>query len=171
MSDDFGYIYDQYIARIYRFIFLKTPSHEVAEDVCSDVFVRAYKQFKKAHITNMQAFLYQVARRTLADYYEKEGKRYTIPFEVIEDLHLQDTLLFEEAMVRSDMEEVRKAIVTLHDEYQNLIIWRYLDELSIPEIAAIEGRSEGSIRVGLHRAMESLRKKMIGRYEDKNVLA
>ena len=52
---------------------------------------------------------------------------------------------------------MRKAICFLRDEYQNLIIWRYVDELSIPEIAKITGKTEGNVRVGVHRAMEALK--------------
>lgn len=169
MSEDFGQIYDQYVTRIYRFIFLKVPSQEVAEDLCSEVFVRVLREFEHDYIVNMQAFLYQVARNIVVDYYRETSKAQVVSLdEVAETGSFEDSLL-EDIIVRSEMEEVRKALLGMHDEYQNLIIWRYLDELSIPEIAQIEGRSEGSVRVGLHRALNSLRGKMVGQEETENV--
>jgi RNA polymerase sigma-70 factor (ECF subfamily) len=51
-------------------------------------------------------------------------------------------------------------LTNLKDEYQDVIIYRYLDELSVPEIAKIMGKSEGTIRVLLHRALTALRKEL-----------
>jgi RNA polymerase sigma factor (sigma-70 family) len=162
MSEDFGQIYDQYVTRIYRFIFLKAPSREIAEDLCSEVFVQVFEEFNKTTIANMQAFLYQVARNIIADHYRKEARTEIVPLEEMDIVGPFEDSLLEDVIVRSEMEEVRKVLVELHDEYQNLIIWRYLDELSIPEIAQIEGKTEGSVRVGLHRAIDSLRNKIVG---------
>ena len=156
MSEQFGKIYDQYVERIYRFIVLKVETQEVAEDLCSEVFLRVFGEFQKDSIENMQAFLYQVARYTIADYYRQRASMKVVSIEETEELLGEDSL-FEDVAVRSEIEEVRKAICFLRDEYQNLIIWRYVDELSIPEIAKITGKTEGNVRVGVHRAMESLK--------------
>ena len=59
------------------------------------------------------------------------------------------------------MEQIKRALVNLRDEYQNFIIWRYLDEMSISEIAQITEKSEGSVRVGVHRALAALKDKML----------
>ena len=162
MSEDFGQIYDQYVIRIYRFIFLKVSSQEIAEDLCSEVFVRTLKKSQETSIANMQAFLYRVARHVVADHYRQETKVRIVSLEETEEIGPFSDSLIDEVILHSEMEEVRKALATLHDDYQNLIIWRYLDELSIPEIAQIEGKSEGSVRIGLHRALGSLRSKMVG---------
>lgn len=162
MSEDFGQIYDQYVTRIYRFIFLKVSSQEIAEDLCSEVFVRTLKKSQETSIANMQAFLYRVARHVVADHYRQETKVRIVSLEETEEIGPFADSLIDEVILHSEMEEVRKALALLHDDYQNLIIWRYLDELSIPEIAQIEEKSEGSVRIGLHRALGSLRSKMVG---------
>lgn len=159
MSEQFGQIYDQYVERIYRFIVLKVETKEVAEDLCSEVFLRVFGEFQKDSIENMQAFLYQVARYTIADYYRQRANMKIVSIEQTEELFEEDSL-FEDAVVRAEIEEVRKAICLLRDEYQNLIIWRYIDELSIPEIAKIMGKAEGSVRVGVHRALGALKAQM-----------
>jgi len=169
MSEDFGQIYDQYVTRIYRFIFLKVPSQEIAEDLCSEVFTKTLQEYRETSIANMQAFLYQVARHVVADYYRQETKIQVVSFEGVEETGPFEDSFIDEIVLRAEMEEVRKALAQIRDEYQNLIIWRYLDELSIPEIAQIEGKSEGSIRIGLHRALDSLRGKMVGQEGVPNV--
>ena len=57
----------------------------------------------------------------------------------------------------SDIDNIRTALVGLGGEYQDVIIYRYLDELSISEIAKIMEKSEGAVRVTLHRALKTLR--------------
>ena len=156
MSEQFGKIYDQYVERIYRFIVLKVETQEVAEDLCSEVFLRVFGEFQKDSIENIQAFLYQVARYIIADHYRQRASMKIVSIEGIEEL-FEENSLFDGVVVRSDMEEVRRAIGLLRDEYQNLIIWRYLDELSIPEIAKIIGKTEGSVRVGVHSALGALK--------------
>jgi len=46
----------------------------------------------------------------------------------------------------------------MKEEYQNVILWYYVDELPVPEIAKLMDKSEGAIRVLIHRALESLKK-------------
>ncbi len=160
MSEQFGKIYDQYVGRIYRFIILKVDSQEVAEDICSDVFMRVFEEFQKDSIENIQAFLYQVARYAIADYYRERASMKVVPIEEVGQLIEEESSLLEEAIVSAEIEEVRKALARLRDEYQNLIIWRYLEELSNQEIAQITGKTEGNIRVGIHRALGALKSQM-----------
>src|SRR3989344_5200584 len=160
MSEQFGEIYDQYVEKIYRFIFLKVESQEVAEDLCSEVFMHCLEEFQRNSIENTQAFLYQVARFTIADYYRKRAGVRVVALDEAEDVFDDEPSQFQEAILSLEIEEVRKALAKLRDEYQNLIIWRYLDELSVPEIAQITGKNEGNVRVGIHRALQALKGKV-----------
>ncbi|MEK7509979.1 MAG: sigma-70 family RNA polymerase sigma factor [Patescibacteria group bacterium] len=166
MNEDFGQVYDQYIERIYRFIFLKVTSQETAEDLCADVFVRVMNQMEKTRIENIQAFLYQIARNTLADYYRERAKFRVVPVEEIGDIIDPPEGIIRQAAVHSDMDRIRENMAELEDEEQNLIIWRYLDELSIPEIAQLTGKTEGNVRVGIHRALQELKEKMSGQEKE-----
>jgi RNA polymerase sigma-70 factor, ECF subfamily len=160
MEEDFTEIYDTYVVKIYRFIFLKVDSRETAEDLCADVFAKTLKEYRRSEIQNIQAFLYQVARNILADYYRNKSKARVIPLEEGDFLLGETDSLLERIALNAEIEDVKKKLTDLREEYQNFIIWRYLDELSIPEIAQITGKSEGSCRIGVHRALESLRKRM-----------
>lgn len=159
MKERFSKIYDEHITAIYRFCYLKVSSRDLAEDLSSEVFLRFWKQLNSSRIDNDKAFLYGIARNVIADHYRKKH----VPLVSLEGnvLDIAEDPYFTEAVsVRSDMEQVRRALSELNDEYQNLVIWRYLDELSISEIAQIEGKSEESVRVQLHRALSQLRDKL-----------
>ena len=61
MSDlkkQFSKIYDEHIKKIYRFVYLKVSSEDIAQDIASETFLKAWDKFKAGEeIKNMQAFL------------------------------------------------------------------------------------------------------------------
>jgi len=70
------------------------------------------------------------------------------------------TDLTKTSQINSDMELVRQALSELKEDYQNAIIWRYLDGLEIQEIAQLLGKTETNTRVLLHRALKELKTKL-----------
>ena len=165
-SEKFSKIYDKYIDKIYRFVFLKVSSQETAEDLTSEVFLRTWGFFKEKsqEIENIQAFLYKTARNLVTDHYRQKGRIRIVSVDnplVIDPR--QD--LEKESEVNSDMEAIRRVIPELKDDYQNILIWHYLDDLSVNEISELLGRTKGATRVLLHRALKSLRKALKDKIE------
>jgi len=153
----FGQIYDRYIEKIYRFIFFKVNSQEIAEDLASETFLKTWEVFKNGkEIENMQAFLYKTARNLVIDYYREKGKVQIVSADnpLITD---PSQNLEEKEMLRSDINVVKGALTNLKEDYQNVIIWHYLDDLPIQEISNMLGRTEEATRVLLHRALEALK--------------
>ena len=155
----FSQIYDQYVNKIYRFLFFKVNSQEIAEDLCSETFLKGWEKFREnsQEIENPPAFLYQIARNLVVDYYRERGRTQTVSADClpIADPRID---LEVETMNNSDLNKVRSALVNIKDDYQEAIIWHYIDDLSISEIAKMKNKSEGAVRVMLHRALKSLRK-------------
>ena len=161
IKNAFSKIYDQYVTKIYRFIFLKVSSQEVAEDLSSEVFMRTWETYRSesTRIENIQAYLYQIARNVVADHY-RGRKVQIVSVEETVDLPDEADSLQDQVLLNLEMDRIQKALAVLQDEYQNLIIWRYLDELSVPEIAQITGKTEDNVRVGIHRALQALKEKI-----------
>ena len=164
----FAKLYDKYVIKLYRFIFLKVGSQETAEDLTSQVFAKVWDRFrnsnrnsnrKKEEIKNLTAYLYQVARREIANYHRQKAKFQVIP---THSLQLSDpaSSLEENSTLQEEIEAVRNSLSELTEDHQNVIIWRYLDGYSIKEIAKILGKSKGAVRVMLHRALKELREKV-----------
>ncbi len=158
---EFSKIYDQKIDKIYRFVFLKVSSKAKAEDITSETFSKAWEVFKNNNkeIRNVNAFLYRIAKNLVIDYYRHQGQAVTVP---ADDLPLidHDQDIEQEAIDSSDMRKVRKAMTTLNQDYQNAIIWYYLDDLPVSKVADLLGRTEGATRVLIHRALYSLKDKI-----------
>jgi len=153
----FSSIYDKYVNKIYRFIFIKVSSQEIAEDLCSETFLRGWQVFKERRdIENPPAFLYQIARNLIIDHYREKGKAKIVSAEYSQIIDPK-TDLEEKAISSSDFDNIRQALAGLKEDYQTVIIWHYLDDLSVPEIAKILDKSEGAVRVSLHRALKTLK--------------
>lgn len=152
-------IYDKYVKKIYRFVLFKVSSIEIAEDLTSEVFMRGWQAFKENHdkIENIQAFLYQIARNLLADHYRHEAKAQLISVEYAPPISDSKQDLEEMSFIQSDLDQVKAALANINDDYREVIVWYYLDELKVPEIAKILNKSEPAVRVLIHRALQALK--------------
>jgi RNA polymerase sigma-70 factor (ECF subfamily) len=61
---------------------------------------------------------------------------------------------------KEELKEARMALAQIHPSYQDIIVWHYIDELSITEISEILDKNEGTVRVLIHRAVKSLKRVM-----------
>jgi len=158
---EFGKIYDKYINKIYRFVFLKVNSEEIAQDICSETFLKGWENYKetqntKAKIQNPQAFLYRIAHNLVVDHYRTKGRTQVISPELL-PITDPSPSLEEKAVFTSDLNQIKLALSNIKEDYQNAIIWRYLDDLPIQEVAKMMNKSEETTRVTLSRALKALK--------------
>ena len=72
-TESFGRIFDFYQEKIYRFVYLKVATGEDAEDITAETFLKAWQYIKEGKkVQSLQAFLYQVARNLVVDFYRKK---------------------------------------------------------------------------------------------------
>lgn len=159
-------LYDSYATQIYRFILFKTNSIQDAEDLTSEVFFRFWKNNNgdfDVDINNPRALLYRIASNLLVDFYRKKNKETLLAIDSDDNFLnnlTDDTDLYKRAELNSDIKHILKSIDKIKNEYQNVVIWHYLEDLSIKEISQIMNKSQGAIRVMLHRALNNLKKEM-----------
>lgn len=159
-KEAFGELYDIYAPKLFRFIRLKVGSQVLAEDLSSESFLRIWEYFqeKERQIEeSFQALLYKIAHNLIADYYKRKSSQEIL---INDDFNIfvENQIAPSEISLKEDTEEIHRALVGMKEEYQNVIIWYYVDELPVPEIAKIMDKSEGAIRVLIHRALTSLKK-------------
>ena len=157
----FSKIYDQYVEKIYRFIFLKVSSQEIAEDLCSETFLRGWETFREDQnkIENPQAFLYQIARNLVIDHYREKGRTQIVSADYVPIIDPKADIE-EKTFLNSDLARIKAVLANLKGDYQEVIIWHYIDDVPIIEIAKILNKSEGTVRVLLHRALKALKKEI-----------
>ena len=162
---EFTKFYDRYAPKIYRFIYLKTNSTQDSEDLTSEAFFKFWQNFSNQDnkINNPRAMIYRIAVNLVTDFYRKKSRSELITNPEENNILAQipdKTDLNKGISLNSDINDVKKAINQLKDEYQNILIWHYLDDFPIKEIAQILEKSEGSIRVMVHRALKELKKRV-----------
>lgn len=159
LNEQFGQIYDQYIDKIYRFIYLKVNSEEIAEDVTSKVFLKGWEAFQnpKSEIKNPGAFLYQIARNAVIDHYREKGRSKVISIESAPQMADAGTNAHDKAVLNADIGLVKLAIQKLKKDYQDIIIWHYLEDMPIADIAEMLDKPAGTVRVMLHRGLKDLK--------------
>ena len=158
--EQFSQIYDQYIEKIYRFVYLKVNSQEIAEDLTSKVFLNGWQAYQKNSetIENQGAFLYKIARNAVIDHYREKGRAKIVSADYLTQIPDQKTDLQGKAILSSDVETVRLAIQNIKQDYQDIIIWHYLDDMPIEQVAQNMDKTVGTARVMLHRALKALKK-------------
>lgn len=159
-KDAFGQLYDLYAPRLFRFIRLKVNSETLAEDLSSESFLRIweYLQEQEKEIEEtFQALLYKTARNLIIDYYKRKSSQEILISDDFQEFLSQEPAK-DEISSKEIADQIHKALVQIKEEYQDVLIWYYIDELSVSEIAKTLHKSQGAIRVLIHRGLASLKK-------------
>ncbi len=163
-KEAFVKIYDLYFDQIYRFVYFKVSTREDAEDLTSAVFLKTWAYVQNESIKDyktLKSLLYKVARNLVIDYYRKksaQAEQLSIDNERFEiDLPDEKQDIHENVEISDGYAQIKKKLFELKDEYREIIVMRYVNELSIGEIALSLEKSKGNVRVTLYRALKALR--------------
>jgi RNA polymerase sigma-70 factor, ECF subfamily len=155
----FGKIYDEYIRKIYDFVYYKTHHKETAEDIVSKVFIKALSNIKTVDLkkASFKTWLYTIARNTVIDYYRT--KKFDRDIEDIWDLAGRDDVA-RDIDIRNKIKNVQEYLVELKSEQRDIIVMRVWQGMSHKEIAEVMNKSEASCKMMYGRAIKKLRKEM-----------
>lgn len=156
--EPFGHLYDHYVAPIYRFVLVKVNNKAEAEDLTHDVFLSAWQNIKsyKHKGFPFSSWLYQIARNKVIDHY-RTRKAHT-SFENLDENLLKVVGVAENRLETIlEVEKVKQAIAQLSPEQQDVIIMKFVEDLSNEEIAGALKKSEGAVRLLQHRAINNLK--------------
>ena len=166
-KDAFGALYERYAERIFNYVYYRTGNQHDAEDLTARVFQRAMN-----HIRNytdrgvpFSAWLYRIAHNLVANWHRDRSRKQEI---AIDDLPVLPTKSDhpERNLVRSqEQEALLRMIRKLPPERQNLLILKFVENMSNAEIGNIMGRSEGAVKSLYHRTLLALRDQL----EDQNL--
>lgn len=163
----YSQIYDFYVARIYRFVFFKINNQEDAQDITSEVFLKTWQYvIDGKEIKNLNALFYKIARNMVIDHYRKASQKEISLDELtggIDSLKPALEIKADNQQLvdnKMELEKIQDKLRGLKDEYREAIMLRYIDGLSIKEIAEIVDKKKGAVRVILYRALNALKELM-----------
>jgi RNA polymerase sigma-70 factor (ECF subfamily) len=161
--------YDLYSDSIYRFIYFKLNNREEAQDLTSAVFLKAWDYIQNNSVQSektLRALFYKIARNTVIDYYRKKNKESQISIEALSQAAeippgaVMSSDPQRDTAIKIDNELLEKQLANLKDEYREILLLRFLDDLAISEIAVILEKSRGNVRVLVYRALNALKELM-----------
>jgi len=164
----FSRIYDQQVKEIYRFIFLKVESKETAEDLTAEVFRRGWLSFRRGlnpkssqeEIKQPRAFLYHLARYTIVDYYRHRPSLNTVSIEERGEIPDKEPGIEEKQETMLDTNRIQRALASIKDNYREILVQYYINDLSLRQIAKTEQQSLTAVKTRLFRARQALRQQI-----------
>jgi RNA polymerase sigma-70 factor, ECF subfamily len=155
--DAFGRLYDMYVDRVYRHIYYRIGNVADTEDLTQQVFLKAWQaigRYKKT-ASPFLAWLITISHNMVVDFYRtKKDKKYLENGDIPDDSISSPE---QETEARFVQHRLRQAIVQLRGDQQQVVLLRFIEGFQFKEIASLLGKSDGAIRVILHRALVKLR--------------
>jgi len=171
----FDALYRKYLAQVYSYAFYELRDHHAAEDATERVFMQALAGLPRfeervdefiatraplsaadaAEFSTFRVWLFRIARNVVANERRSDRRRPVTPLEAAAELHAPGDVV-EAAAAREAVSAAWQAVARLPEDRRRAVILRFVDEMSTAEIAAVLDRSEGAVRVLLHRALRSV---------------
>ena len=159
-AEAFGALYDRHVDAVYRYVFYRVRNEAEAEDVTSDVFMKALRAIPRYEPRQAYlAWLYRIARNAVIDRGRRLANRTQVTFEDALSHGAADRVVDpnEALLAGSDAVSLRAAIRQLTPLQQEVIVLRYVEGLDTAQICRITGRRDGTIRGIEFRALGALR--------------
>lgn len=156
--------YDNFADAIFRHCYFRIYDRERALDLMQDTFIKTWGYLARGNeIENLRAFLYRVANNLIID---NARKKKPISLEGMQEEGFQLTAEnLENTQARIDAKITLALLARIDKKHRDIIVMRYIDELSPKEIAEITGQTENNVSVRLHRALNVLRLKIKNKYK------
>jgi RNA polymerase sigma-70 factor (ECF subfamily) len=159
-QDDFIRAYDEYSDALFRYCYYRVYNRERALEIAQDTFMKAWEYVSKTdkEIENLRAFLYKIAKNLLIDESRKKKIRPTSSLDDLQEKGFDPGKDPTGAMkTLIDNRETLKAIEQLEPKYKEAVWLRYMDDMSVKDIAVVLEDNENNVSVKIHRGLKQLR--------------
>lgn len=164
-SDAFGKLYDLFVDMIFRYMHYRVGKQD-SEDLTELVFLKTWEHIRKyrREAGTFSSWIFRIAHNIVVDHYRANQFQNVELTENIQDYRsLANTV--ERTHRILDQEVLALAMKELKDHYRQILILKYMNDLSNEEIGSVMGKSQAALRILQFRALRSLRRIL----ENKNV--
>jgi RNA polymerase sigma-70 factor (ECF subfamily) len=152
--DAFAALYERYLARVYRYLYLRLGSQHDAEDLASQIFIETLVGLRQNRYKEngcFPAWLFTIVRRRLVDF---QRQRVSAP---LDEYPSADPDLLDVIQASENVERLSYMLCQMDNEKQELLRLRFAAKLSFAEIATLENQSEAAVKMTVYRAIQWLR--------------
>lgn len=155
---EFESLYKTYHKRILLFCYQRVEDKSIAQDICSNTFLKAMKSINKFQDKGFSfgSWLYRIAYNLIQDYYKKNKRVIKVSEDFLFDLATESKEEPNELIPR-----LKKALLTLKPEVVRLIEMRFWEERPFKEIAEILEVTEVNAKTKTYRGLEKLKQILI----------
>jgi RNA polymerase sigma-70 factor, ECF subfamily len=166
----YGRIFRECHEDIYDYIIRKVGNRSDAEDLTMQVFARGLKAIGtyEERGLSIRPWLYKIAHNAVVDYLRTRKHPVDIE-EVVAEL-VDETDIAEEMLAREDLENIYREIYNLPDAQSEVLILRFLKDLSISETAIVLDKKEVTVRALQFKGIKNVRRKLNGQPESNSKL-
>ena len=152
---DFLALYDESADALFRHCYFRVSDRELARDLTQEAFTRTWEYLASGKsVSHLRAFLFRTAGNLVIDHYRRKKE---ISLEALADAGFDPS--GDEYLAIPELaagREAMQAVALLDEGHKHVILLRYVDGLSIGEIALIRKESENAVSVRIHRALKKL---------------
>lgn len=158
----FGQLYERYVDKIYSYIYYRTGNVADAEDLTARVFFRALQNIERYEDRGypFSAWLYRIAHNLVANWHRDHSRHPVIALDNLSFWRVQEDGPERAATVADDCERLLGLVQQLPADRQQLLILKFVEQMTNAEIGQVMGRSEGAIKSLYFRTLRALRGKM-----------
>lgn len=156
-------LYDTYAAGVFRFVAYKVESREQAEDITSEAFLRTWHYLQERRdVVSFTGLVYRIARNLVIDHYRSRKQHLSFDEAIEVDVEESEPVASDEGEqirlidMAVEAHDVLETLKKMKTDYRDVMLLRYVEDLSVGEIAEIVSKSRVHVRVLLHRATKEL---------------
>lgn len=158
LNEYFAKNYKDFSDAIFRYCYFQTSNREKALDFTQDTFVRTWEYLtSRKKVDNLRPFLYKVARNLIIDDHRRKKSE---SLESLQEKGFDPTNETNELILKEEKFDERIAIQMierLNEKYREVILFRYVEDMSVKDIAEILREDENNVSVKIHRGLEKLK--------------
>ena len=149
--------YDEFADAIFRHLYYKLQDRERALELTQDVFARFWQYLQKGKpIEYPKAFLYRCAHNAFVNEIRTDKKSVSLDklmesgLEIVQDTASVETL--------ADQKQAVEQLKNIDSHYREVLVMRFIEDMTVKEIAKILGKRENTVSVWIKRGLEKFRK-------------